>query len=224
MRQHFDSRIAAGTRYVIVNPREEASRVMTENVLRVVVANKTRSYRTGPCSVTRTPANLRTPGWRVVKYKTRPWFSALEEGLSPSRANNVLTREGGQPCYEELFVVVISLKAGERARFAGDDEELCRVLRAATVEVMKDLAGAFGVPELVWVARPHPDYPNPCVKVLISRYVARRLRPVETFPRRMRTHWLKQERPGEPRVSVSGGCGDAFLRIFDAAVAEASPR
>lgn len=197
---------------------------MTEK-LRVVVANKTRSYKTGPCSITRTPANLRTPGGRVVKYKTRPWFSAREEGLSPSRANNVLTRERGQPYYEELFVVIISLKEGESARFAGGDEELCRVLHAATAEAMKELAAAFGVPELVWVARAHPDYPNPCVKVLISRYVACRLRPLETFPRRMRTHWLKQERPGDPRMSVSGGCGEAFLRVFDAAtVADVSPR
>lgn len=80
------------------------------------------------------------------------------------------------------------------ARFAGD-EGLCRVLCKATIEAMKELAAAFGVPDLVWVARAHPDYPNPCVKVLISRYVARRLRPLETFPRRMRSHWLKQERP-----------------------------
>jgi hypothetical protein len=49
----------------------------------------------------------------------------------------------------------------------------------ALIEAMRESA-AFGVPELVWVARVHPDYPNAYVKVLNSRYVARRLHPLET--------------------------------------------
>lgn len=94
-------------------------------------------------------------------------------------------------------------------------------MRAATIEAMNKLALAVEADRLIWVARAHPDYPHPCVKILINRVIfideGYGCRELKSCPRQMRTHWLKQECPGAPRVTVSGGCGDAFLRVFDVA-------
>jgi len=199
---------------------------MSGSNLRVVVVDKTEKRKTGPCQITRTPAATRSPiTGTVKKYKTRLWFSAKEDELTPSQANNALTGSS-QPYYDEIFIIVISLGKSERERFAGSDDAFCQVLRAATIAAMKALAIAVEAQYLIWVARAHPDYPNPCVKVLINRYVGDSYHwwLLKRFPRQMRSHWLKQEQPGDPRITVSGGCGNAFLRVFDEAINNNSER
>jgi hypothetical protein len=155
----------------------------------------------------------------VNKYQTRLWFSAKHDKLTPAEANHALTGDS-QPYYDEIFILILSLAKGERERFPGNDDTLCQVMRAATIEAMKALATAVNADYLIWVARAHPDYPHPFVKVLINRHVGNLNRwwQLKHFPRQMRSHWLKQEKPDDPRVTVSGGCGDAFLRVFDEAV------
>jgi hypothetical protein len=189
--------------------------------LRVVVIDKTDKHKTGPCRITQTPAATRSRVTGMVrKYQTRPWFSANEDELTAAQANNVLTFGRGHPYYDDIFIIIFSLRKGERERFIGDDDAFCQVMRAATIEAMNSLAMAVEADRLIWIARAHPDYPHPCVKVLINRGIVidgYRWKELKSFPRQVRMHWLKQERPGDPRVTVSGGCGDAFLRVFDAA-------
>ncbi len=143
--------------------------------------------------------------------------------MTPSQADNYLTDGRGSPHYEKTMYLIISLKSDQRPRFAGNDDELSEVMRAATIEAMRVLAEGVEASRLVWVARTHPDYPHPCVKVLISREIGREYSKVlKAFPRKLRSHWLPQKQQGEKRVLVSGGCEDAFLRVFDAAVAKRS--
>lgn len=195
---------------------------MSGSKLRVVVIDKTNLGNTGPCQITKTKAIIRSPGTGAIsKYHTRPWFSARAEALTPSQANHQLTFSG-QLRYEKIFILIIYLEQGERARFKGDDEALSQVMRAATIEAMQAVARAIKADYLNWIARPHPDYPLPCVKVLMNRYVGTEDTEwqLKMFPRQIRTHWLKQEQRDDPRVAVSGGCGEAFLRVFDQAVRE----
>jgi len=191
---------------------------MTESLTRIIVTEK--RGRTGRCWVTKSKSVLRPKFGPEVSYKPRLWFSAQEDNLTPSQADNILTRGWGEPEYEEIIYIIISLRDGERQRFAGDNE-LYDAMRAATGEAMQELARCVEARELVWVACVHSDYPRPCVKVLINRDIGKgRSKMLRSFPRKMRTHWIKQERPGEPRVTARGGCGDAFLRVLDEAASK----
>lgn len=162
----------------------------------VVVVEKTRSTWTGYCTVTKNKAGIRgDPG----EYVTRRWFAADEGALTPSQADNYLTDGYGRPSYQEVIHLIISLKGDQRRRFAGTDDELAEVMRAATAEAMRELAAGVEARSLVWVARAHPDYPNPCVKVLIRRDIGRgRSKALKAFPRRL-----------------CSPCGAAFLRVFE---------
>jgi hypothetical protein len=193
---------------------------MSESKGRVKVVEKSRSTSTGRCTITKGEAGIRDD---PKKYLTRRWFAVDCDELTPSQADNYLTDGRGSPNYEKTMYLIISLKSDQRPRFAGNDDELSEVMRAATVEAMRVLAEGVEASRLVWVARTHPDYPRPCVKVLISRDIGREQSKVlKAFPRKLRSHWLPQKQQGEKRVLVSGGCEDAFLRVFDAAVAERS--
>ncbi|MGB8510752.1 MAG: hypothetical protein WCD76_20440 [Pyrinomonadaceae bacterium] len=59
--------------------------------------------------------------------------------MTASQADNYLTDGRGSPRYERV-IYLISLKSDERPRFAGNDDELSEVMRAATVEGMQILA------------------------------------------------------------------------------------
>lgn len=171
---------------------------MDESKGKVIVIEKTRSTSTGPCSITKGEAALRQRDGTVRKYVTRRWFAADEDELTPAQADNYLTGGRGRPSYEKTIYLIISLKGDQRPRFAGGDDELSEVMRAATVEAMRMLATGVEARDLVWVARTHPDYPHPCVKVLIRRDVGRgRSKALKAFPRRL-----------------CSPCGDAFWRVF----------
>lgn len=168
---------------------------------RVVVIEKTRSSWTGQCWVTKGEAAIPQKDGTVVKYITRRWFTADEDMLTPSQADNYLTDGRGHPHYDEVIYLIISLKGDMCPRFASLDE-LSEVMKAATVEAMRELATGVEAHNLLWVARTHPDYPHPCVKVLIRRDIGRgRSKVLKAFPRRL----------CEP-------CCKAFLRVFDAEV------
>jgi hypothetical protein len=171
---------------------------MFESKLRVIIDEKTRGTSTGRCTITQGKAGIRD---NPKEYVTRRWFAADYDELTPSQADNYLTNGRGSPHYERIIYFVIALKGDQRPCFAGSDDELSDVMRAATVEVMRELAAGVEAFRLVWVARTHPDYPNPCVKVLLRRdtggYSPKTLK---ALPRRLRSR-----------------CCDAFLRVFDGA-------
>lgn len=153
--------------------------------------------------MTKGEAAIRQKDGTVKKYVTRKWFTADEDELTPTQADNCLTEGRGHPDYQEVIYLIISLKGDERSRFAGNDDDLSQVMRGATREVMRELTAGVEARELIWVARSHPDYPNPCVKVLINRDIRRgRSKVLKAFPRRL--------------ISC---CSEAFLRVFDSASA-----
>jgi tetratricopeptide (TPR) repeat protein len=196
---------------------------MREGTTRAIIVEKTRGSSTGRCWVTKSAASLRKSDGTVVNYKTRLWFTWNQNELTPLQANRVLSPVNGAPDYRDVLYIIISLREGERKRFAGSDDELAEVMQAATIEAMQEMASELEARRLVWVACAHPDYPHPCVKVLISRDIGRgQSKALKAFPRKLRSHWLPQKQQDEKRVLVSGGCEDAFLRVFDAAIAERS--
>jgi hypothetical protein len=175
---------------------------MFENNSRVVIVEKSRSTWTGPCTITKSQAALRQMDGTVKKYVTRRWFTKNESDLTPSQANYCVTGDTSSPYYEEVIYLIISLRGNERQRFAGSDDELSEVMRVTTIETMRELSAGVEARNLFWVARTHPDYPNPCVKVLVNRDIGRgRSKSLKAFPRRLRT-----------------ACSDAFLRVFDEAI------
>jgi hypothetical protein len=163
---------------------------------KVLVIEKTRSSWTGPCTITKGKAGKRND---PKQYVTRRWFSRDYDELTPSQADNYLTYGRGRPCYEQTIYLIISLKGDQRPRFAGSDDELAEVMRAATVEAMRVLAEGVEAIRLVWVARTQPDYEHPCVKVLLRRDVGRKF--LKAFPRRL-----------------CSPCSEAFFRVFEEAV------
>lgn len=174
-------------------------KAVSETKRRVIVVEKTRSTSTGPCSITMGEAALRRSDGTVKKYVTRRWFTADKNELTPTQADNYLTGGRGRPSYEKTIYLIISIKGDERPRFAGSNDELSEVMRAATVEAMRVLAAGVEARGLIWVARTHPDYPHPCVKVLIRRDIGRgRSKVLKAFPRRL-----------------CSPCSQAFLRVFD---------
>lgn len=168
---------------------------MSESKGKVVVVEKSRSTWTGRCTITKGKAGIRDD---PKEYVTRRWFARDYDELTPSQADNYLTDGRGSPHYERVIYLIISLKSDQRPRFAGTDDELSEVMRAATVEAMRTLAAGAEASRLVWVARTHPDYPHPCVKVLMQRDIGHKV--LKMFPRRL---WSP--------------CSEAFLRVFEAA-------
>ena len=174
---------------------------MSTNNARAIFVEKTRSSWRGQCWVTKGEAAIRLRDGTIRKYVTRKWFAADEDELTPTQADNYLTEDRGRPDYQEVIYLIISLRGDERSCFAGSDDDLSQVMCAATREVMRELAAGVEARELIWVARSHPDYPNPCVKVLINRDIRRgRSKILKAFPRRL-----------APR------CSEVFLRVFDSA-------
>lgn len=170
---------------------------MDESNSRVIFVDKSRRYSTGLCWITKSPAGF--PHQDNSKYITRTWFAVDEDSLTPSQANNYLTDGEGRPYHEDILYLIISLRGNERPRFNGDDDALAEVMRVATTEAIKELEKGVEARRLVWVARTHPDYPNPCVKILINRDIGRgRSKALRAFPRRLRAT-----------------CSDAFLKVFD---------
>ncbi len=193
---------------------------MSEGTTRVIIVEKTNGFSTGRCWITKSAASLLKSDGTIVKYKTRLWFTWNQNELTPVQANRILSPDKDAPDYRDVLYLIISLREGERKRFADSDDELAKVMHAATIEAMRELATALEARRLVWVARAHPDYPHPCIKVLINRDIGRgQSKALKAFPRKLRSHWLPQKQQGEKRVLVSGGCEDAFLRVFDAAIA-----
>jgi hypothetical protein len=94
--------------------------------------------------------------------------------------------------------LVISLKEDQRPRFRGSDDELAEVMKEATAEAMRVLAEGVKAIRLVWVARAHPDYRRPCVKVLVRRDIGHRM--MWAFPNCL---WTP--------------CAEAFFRVFEEA-------
>jgi hypothetical protein len=188
---------------------------MLKEEIRVIVVEVKHQNVKGRCWVTESPPGVkRLRG--AVKFKARRWFNEEETDLSPIQANYVLTDGEGPPVYAEVMHLVISLRKGEGACFC-DDDHLHEAMRAATVAAMREMAVQVGAGEFVWVARAHSDYPHPSVKILIRRNIGLgRKRELSCLPRRLRIHWAKQERAGEPRTLVNGLCNSAFLRAFDA--------
>jgi hypothetical protein len=167
---------------------------------KVVVIEKSRSTSTGPCTITKGKAGKRND---TKQYVTRRWFSPDYDELTPSQADNYLTYGRGRPSYEQTIYLIISLKGDQRPRFAGTDDELSEVMKAATVEAMRVLAEGIEAGRLVWVARTQPDYEHPCVKVLLRRDTGRKL--LKAFPRRLRSP-----------------CSDAFFRVFEEAASRSN--
>ncbi len=163
---------------------------------KVIVVEKSRSTSTGRCTITKGKAGKRDD---PREYVTRRWFAPNYDELTPSQADNYLTDGRGSPTYERTIYLVISLKDDQRPRFAGTDDELSEVMRAATVEAMRVLAEGVEASRLVWVARTQPDYKHPCVKVLIRRDIGRKV--LKAFPRRL-----------------CSPCSEAFFRVFEEAV------
>jgi hypothetical protein len=104
------------------------------------------------------------------------------------------------------------------------EEQLYEAMVEATRAAMRVFAREVGADELLWVASARVDYPQPCVKVLINRWIGftrRGLRRYQqTLPRRLRPHRVKGEREDEPRRVTPGLCGEAFLKVLDAAASE----
>ena len=171
---------------------------MFEDKGKVIVVEKTRSTWTGPCTITKSKAGIRND---PKEYVTRRWFAVDEDELTPAQADNYLTDGRGNLRYERIIHVVISLRNDQRLLFAGNDDELSEVMRAATIEAMRVLAEGVETRDLVWVARTQPDYKNPCVKVLIRRDIGRgRSKVLKAFPRRL-----------------CSPCSEAFFRVFNEA-------
>jgi len=168
---------------------------MFESKGKVLVIEKSRSSWTGRCTITQGKAGIRDD---PKEYVTRQWFAVDYDELTPSQADNYLTNGRGNPRYERVIYLVISLKGDQRPRFAGNDNELSEVMKAATVEAMRTLAAGIKASRLVWVARTQPDYEHPCVKVLMQRDIGHKA--LRAFPRRL-----------------CSPCSDTFLRVFEEA-------
>jgi hypothetical protein len=172
----------------------------------------------GRCWITHSPARLGR-GREVVHYRERPWFSGEDESLTAAEADRLLSCDHGYPVYERTMYLVFRLRAEEGERFEAEDD-LYAAMLAGTRAAMRVFVGEVGADKLVWVASIRADYPNPCVKVLINRRIGHTKRGwprlLESLPRRLRSHWAKRERENEPRRSLPGLCGEAFLEVLDA--------
>jgi hypothetical protein len=167
---------------------------------KVIVVEKSRSSWTGSCTITKGKAGKRGD---PKEYVTRRWFAEDYDELTPSQADNYLTNGRGSPRYERIIYLVISLKDEQRPRFAGNDDELSEVMKAATVAAMRTLAEGAKASRLVWVARTQPDYKHPCVKILMQRDIGHKA--LNAFPRRM-----------------CSPCAEAFYRVFDEAASRSN--
>jgi hypothetical protein len=109
---------------------------------KVIVVEKSTSSWTGRCTITKGKAGKRDD---PKEYVTRRWFAPDYDELTPSQADNYLTNGRGGPRYERIIYLVISLKGDQRPRFAGNDDELSEVMKAATVEAIPGLAAEVGM-------------------------------------------------------------------------------
>jgi hypothetical protein len=179
----------------------------------------------GVCRVTHARARLRR-GASVVSYRERPWFNFEEASLTPSEADRALTDFSGSPLHERTIYLAFSLRPEERERLGMPEEQLYEAMVEATRSAMRVFAREVGAEELLWVASARADYPQPCVKVLINRWIGVTRRGLSRFqkmlPRRLRPHLMKREGEDEPRRVTPGLCGEAFLEVLDTAAGDRS--
>ncbi len=198
--------------------------MMIEAEYRIIIRELMTKESSGKCHVTHSKAGLQCRPDLV--FQQRPWFSAGEGDLTPGEADRVLKRgERGLPRYERTMYLVFSLLPAERVRLGGE-EPLYEAMLEGTKAAMRVFAEEIKAQELVWVASARADYPNPCVKVLINRQIGvtyrRQAQYQMTLPRRLRSHWAKQEQEGDPRHLAPGLCGEAFLSVLNAALTRES--
>lgn len=190
---------------------------------RIYIGEAARRRSEGVCRVTHSPARLRRGG-QVVKYRERPWFNFEESSLTPSEADRALTGFSGSPLHERTMYLAFSLRPEERGRLGMPEERLYEAMVEATRAAMRVFAREVEAEEFLWVASARADYPQPCVKVLINRWIGVMRRGLPrlqmTLPRRLRPHWMKREREDEPRRVTPGLCGEAFLEVLDAAAGD----
>ena len=190
---------------------------------RIYIGEVTDRPAEGVCHVTHSRAQLRR-GRQVVKYRERPWFNFEEASLTPSEADRALTGFSGSPLHKQTIHLVFSLRPEERGRLGMPEERLYEAMVEATRAAMRVFAREVGAEEFLWVASARADYPRPCVKVLINRWIGitqRGLRRYQkTLPRRLRPHRMKRGREDEPRRVTPGLCGEAFLEVLDAAASD----
>jgi hypothetical protein len=192
---------------------------------RIYISEAARRRSEGVCRVTHSSARLGR-GASAASYRERPWFNFEEASLTPSEAERALTSFSGSPLHERTIYLVFSLRPEERERLGMPEERLYEAMVEATRAAMRVFAREVGAGELLWVASARANYPKPCVKVLINRWsgVTRRGLPrfQKTLPRRLRPHRMKRERGDEPRRVTPGLCGEAFLKVLDAAAGDRS--
>lgn len=195
------------------------------NGRRIYIGKAARRRSEGVCRVTHSPARLGR-GASAVSDRERPWFNFEEASLTPSEADRALTGFSWSPLHEQTIYLVFSLRPEERERLGMPEERLYEAMMEATRAAMRVFAREVRAEEFMWVASARADYPKPCVKVLINRWigVTRRGLPrfQQTLPRRLRPHWMKREREDEPRRCAPGLCGEAFLEVLEAAAGDRS--